>query len=172
MQSYIARLLPLWLGLSSCQVDTADLEQFLQSGKPSPLNPQTDPVSPLDAAVVTESPGLSSRDPFSPVKAPVAATSRVIISPGNQHAREPLEAYPLNTLRWVGTLRQNDRVWALIQTHEGTVHRVQTGSYLGENSGQLVGIDTSRLAIREIEYSAAGDQHEYIKYIDAKQDAE
>ncbi|MBM3203617.1 pilus assembly protein PilP [Candidatus Woesearchaeota archaeon] len=167
MKRYAPWILPVCLGLSSCQVDTAELDRFLTPARPPHLEPSTDPVASPDSSFPTAPLRTVSRDPFSPVKAPVEPTGAVI-QPRNRRAREPLEAYPLNTLRWVGTLRRHDRVWALIQTHEGTVHRVQTGAYLGENGGQLVAIETSRLSIREIEWPEQNRPHEYVKYIDAK----
>jgi len=72
------------------------------------------------------------------------------IRPPQRDAREPLEDYPLDTLRMVGTLEQSGTIWALVRDGEGSIHRVKTGNYLGKNYGKIISITEHQVDILEI----------------------
>ena len=64
-------------------------------------------------------------------------------------SREYLEGYPLDSLEMVGTLNQNDKLWALIQTTDGTIQRVGVGNYIGSNYGKINKITESEVSLIE-----------------------
>lgn len=64
--------------------------------------------------------------------------------------REELERFALDSLRMVGTLEQKSELWGLIQTTEGTIHRIQIGNYLGTNYGKIINILEDRIELTEI----------------------
>ncbi len=66
------------------------------------------------------------------------------------HNREDLEEFELDSLRMVGTLQNNDEMWGIVKDNAGTVHRVQTGHYLGRNYGKILNIQEDRIDLREI----------------------
>jgi type IV pilus assembly protein PilP len=70
--------------------------------------------------------------------------------------REPLESYPLETLRMVGTLFQGKRVHALVQADK-TLHQVKVGNYLGQNFGVVTKISEAEVALKELIQDAGGD---------------
>jgi len=72
------------------------------------------------------------------------------IRPPERDTREPLEEYPLDTLRMVGTLEQSSTIWALIKDAEGSIHRVKTGNYMGKNYGKILSITEHQVEILEI----------------------
>jgi type IV pilus assembly protein PilP len=64
--------------------------------------------------------------------------------------KEVLESYPLESLAMVGSLQQNDMIYALIKSPEGTLHRVKMGNYLGQNFGKISHISESEVKLQEI----------------------
>lgn len=72
------------------------------------------------------------------------------IRPPERDTKEPLEEYPLDVLRMVGTLEQSTTMWALIKDGEGSIHRVKTGNYMGKNYGKILSINEHKVEILEI----------------------
>jgi len=63
-------------------------------------------------------------------------------SPDEDRLKEPLEEYPLDALRMVGTLSQKDKPWVIVKTSEGNVLLATVGNYMGENNGIIKRIST------------------------------
>ena len=73
-------------------------------------------------------------DPFKPRKIePTKGGSK--LAPDLARRREPLEAFPLESLTMVGTLEKNKAMYALVRTPEKDVYQVRAGNYLGQNFG-------------------------------------
>jgi type IV pilus assembly protein PilP len=97
-------------------------------------------------------------DPFNPKK----------LEPSKQHPggggtqpdlnrrREPLEAYPLESLKMVGTLIQSKKVHALIQADKA-LHQVKVGNYLGQNFGVITKITETEVTLKELVQDSSGD---------------
>ena len=49
-----------------------------------------------------------------------------------------------------GTLDRKGEMWALVQTPDGTIHRVKTGNYLGQNDGRITAIEEERVNLVEL----------------------
>ncbi|GBE10474.1 Pilus assembly protein, PilP [bacterium BMS3Abin12] len=94
------------------------------------------------------------RDPFSPSRLGGASKVKVNgnskLRPNAKRPRGPLEAFPLDTLRMVGTLDKGGRVWALVRAPDGTIYPVHDGDYMGRNYGKVVKITEGRLGLVEI----------------------
>jgi type IV pilus assembly protein PilP len=61
-------------------------------------------------------------------------------APDKTRRKEPLEFFPMDSLKMVGILEQKGEVWGLIQDPDGTIHRVQAGNHAGETYGEIVRI--------------------------------
>ena len=72
------------------------------------------------------------------------------ISPDLNRVPEYLESFPLDTLRMVGTMSQNEELWALVKTPDNTIQRVAGGSYLGQNNGRIIDISSGGIELVEI----------------------
>lgn len=93
------------------------------------------------------------RDPFAPAPFAQSAPSAPVaggVRPDVNRSKEPLEDFPLDTLRMVGTLERNQDRWGLVQAKDGTVHRVKTGNYAGQNYGKIVAISEQQIDLTEI----------------------
>ena len=100
-------------------------------------------------------------DPYSPTKLAVAlakaqANSSNGLKPDLERRREPLESYPLDSLKMVGTLQKAGLSYALIHVDK-TVFRAKIGNYVGQNLGMITSITETEVDIKEIVQDAAGD---------------
>jgi type IV pilus assembly protein PilP len=100
-------------------------------------------------------------DPFGPAKILLATKGQGQgggggLKPDLNRPKEPLEAYPLETLRMVGTLEQGKQTFGLIKADAG-LYRVRIGNYLGQNFGVITKISDSEITLRELIQDAGGD---------------
>ncbi len=78
------------------------------------------------------------------------------IKPDLDRRKEPLESYPLESLRMVGTLMQGKMVHALIQADKN-LHRVKIGNYMGQNFGIITDINETEVKLKELVPDSLGD---------------
>lgn len=81
--------------------------------------------------------------------------------PDPERRREPLEAYPLESLKMVGTLMRGKTAHAIIQADKA-LHQVKVGNYMGQNYGIITGISESEASLKELVEDANGDWTERI----------
>lgn len=140
------------LGLSACAQDNSDLYSFIEETKSKHLGS----VQPLPTFEPYKNFAYSAaelRDPFEPTfeaEAGQAATSSSGLRPNENRPKEPLENYPLDTLRMVGNLVQHENTWGLIKDPNNVVHRIQAGNYAGQNEGQVIAVTEKQIDIVEI----------------------
>jgi type IV pilus assembly protein PilP len=99
-------------------------------------------------------------DPFGPTKIVLATKEKQASSSGMQpdldRPKEPLEAYPLESLKMVGTLSQKKQTFAVVKADAG-LYRVRPGNYLGQNYGVITRITDSEITLRELVQDSGGD---------------
>jgi type IV pilus assembly protein PilP len=105
--------------------------------------------------------GKNEIDPYSPAKlsaalAKLQANSNSAIKPDLERRKEPLEAYPLDALKMVGTLEKPGLSYALIQVDK-SVFQVKVGNYIGQNFGMITKITDTEVELKEIVRDAAGE---------------
>jgi type IV pilus assembly protein PilP len=81
------------------------------------------------------------------------------IKPDLERRKEPLEAYPLESLKMVGTLMKGKMVHALVQADK-TLHQVKIGNYMGQNFGIITDINDSEVKLKELVPDSLGDYAE------------
>ena len=91
----------------------------------------------------------SLRSPFV-AGMPASASASTGIRPDQNRPREFLQQFSLDTLKMVGTLRLGGRIYGLVQTRDGLVHRVLPGNHLGQADGRITGIEDGRISLTEI----------------------
>ncbi|TNF97660.1 MAG: pilus assembly protein PilP [Gammaproteobacteria bacterium] len=141
--------------LFGCTSDTSDLQRFVDDTMRS-QKPNVEPLPEFKAFPVYKYEAGDLRDPFaeSAYKEQLE-TADIPIAPGGlrppvDKQKEPLEEYPLDTLRMVGSIEQTGTMWALIKDGEGSIHRVKTGNYIGRNYGKIISITEHQVDLREI----------------------
>jgi type IV pilus assembly protein PilP len=144
------------LVVAGCSSEIDELKQFVRdSDKGIPRR-----VEPLPAVKPFEPfayEGFDLPDPFKPRKlsAPKEGTGGGI-APDLNRRKEPLEAFPLEQLKMVGTLSQNKEVYALVRADK-TLYRVKKGNYMGQNFGLITDVTESEIKLKEIVQDSAGD---------------
>jgi len=82
------------------------------------------------------------------------------ISPDFNRRKEELEGYSLDSIRMVGILEQFGVTWGLVKTKEGTIHRVRSGNYMGQNHGRIIQITEDKIDLTEIVQDGTGGYSE------------
>jgi type IV pilus assembly protein PilP len=148
----------------------ADLKQFVNesgremTGRIEPL-PAMKPYEPF-AYVAFDLP-----DPFKPRKI-TPAKSGGGLQPDLNRRKEPLEAYPLENLKMVGTLNRGRNFFALIKTPDNTLARIRNGNYLGQNFGHVLEVTESQVKLKEVVQDTAGDWSERISTLQLQDEQE
>lgn len=151
---YALTLSMLLLAVSGCSEGTSDLEAWAADVKAKPqqgVEPlpevipyktfaynKTDKRDPFDASIFRPQVGQTSPKHFSN------------ITPDSRRVPEYLESFPLDTLRMVGTMQQDNQTWALIKTPDNTIQRVLSGNYLGQNNGKIIAVSDDEVELAEI----------------------
>lgn len=148
------------LALAACSGEEhGDLRQWVkeQDNMPRPRIEPLPEVKPFEVfAYEADKEGLV--DPFRPRKIePPRQTAAGGLQPDLKRRKEPLEAYPLENLKMVGTLAQNREVFALIRTPDNNLFRVRRGNYLGQNFGLIVEVTEGDVKLKEIVQDSGGD---------------
>ena len=100
-------------------------------------------------------------DPFDPGKVAnalraLSAKSTSGLAPDVSRRRQPLEAYPLDTITMVGTLQRPNLRYALLRA-DNIVYQIKVGNYIGQNFGIVTRIDENEVALKEVVQDAAGE---------------
>ncbi|NEX61464.1 pilus assembly protein PilP [Noviherbaspirillum galbum] len=100
-------------------------------------------------------------DPFNAMKLSVALARAQANMPGKlkpdlDRRKEPLEAFPLDSIRMVGTLQKPGLSYALLQIDK-SVYQVKVGNYIGQNFGMVTRISESEVEVKEIVRDASGE---------------
>jgi len=105
--------------------------------------------------------GKEELDPFNPAKlsaalAKMQANAGGGIKPDLERRKEPLESFPLDSIKMVGTLEKPGLSYALLQVDK-TVFQAKVGNYIGQNFGMITKITDSEVELTEIVRDAAGE---------------
>jgi type IV pilus assembly protein PilP len=137
--------------------DNQDLRQWMSEagkdikGKIPPL-PEVKPYEPVayDAGNLL--------DPFKPAKIGPEQKKSVGggVQPDMDRPREPLEAYPLESLKYVGVMTKKNVSYAIIQV-DSALYQVRVGNYMGQNFGVITKVAESEVTLKELTQDSAGD---------------
>jgi type IV pilus assembly protein PilP len=105
--------------------------------------PEVRPYETFDYAA------FNQRSPFEP-GLPESANNPNSVRPDASRPREFLEQFSLDTLRMVGTVKLQGRLYGLVQTRDGLVHRVLPGNHIGQSDGRIAAIEEARISLTEI----------------------
>jgi len=132
--------------LSACSSKDDELEQFISDTRKQPGGR----VEPLPELKPYESYAYESANLRSPFMPGGSGGSGPGMRPDSRRNKEFLEQFSLDTLRMVGTLRLADRMYGLVKTKDGLVHRVLPGNYMGQSDGPVTQVTPSNINVVEI----------------------
>ena len=93
------------------------------------------------------------RDPFTavePERDGKGFNNSGITPPDVNRNKEPLEEFPLDALRMVGTVTTGGRQYAMVKAPDGVIHRIQVKDHMGQNYGQITAISEAEVTLSEI----------------------
>lgn len=142
----------------------SDLRQWLTE-KRATARPS---IVPLDEpSVFSPQPYLAAQgvEPFNVLKltnvlsresATQNASQMALLDAEKNRRKEDLEAYPLDTMAMVGSLRKSGGDTALLRVNQ-LIYQVRVGNYLGQNYGRIEQITENGIKLREIIQDPSGD---------------
>jgi type IV pilus assembly protein PilP len=124
-----------------------DLDQFMKNA----ANDMSKSVEPLPEVLpyipLQYNADGTLSDPF---KARKATSKSGSLQPNTNRPKEALESFPLESLKYVGSMSKNKLTYALIRTPDNTIQQVKLGNYLGPNFGLITAINENAIDIKEI----------------------
>jgi len=145
--------------LSGCSSSMTDLEEEVKEIK-AKQNPYVDPLPTFEPVESFFYEADKLRDPFEPIldkkvqlggSVKVTNANRSCPQPDQFRSRQELERLPLDSLVMVGTLQDDqDNLWGLVSSREGTVYRVKEGDYIGEYFGKIISITEQSIELEEM----------------------
>ena len=153
------------LALAGCGAEQEELQQWMEQQRrevkpnvetispPKKFDPQpyaaADGVEPFSQQKLTVALRRETRQPNSPLMAEI------------NRRKEPLEAYPLDSMTMVGSVMKRGRQYALLKV-DNLLYQVKLSDYLGQNFGKITKITETEITLREIVQDAAGEWIERI----------
>ena len=146
--------------LSACGGENEELQAWMERQRRE-VKPN---VSPLSAPKKFEAQPYKSAqavDPFSPQKLSVALKLEArqpnsLLGAELSRRKEPLEAYPLDSMTMVGSVAKGGTPFALLRV-DNLLYQVKPGDYIGQNYGLIKKITETQIVLREIVQDAAGE---------------
>jgi type IV pilus assembly protein PilP len=146
--------------LAGCAADQDELQQWMEQQKRE-VKPNVEPLSPPKKFNPQPYAALGAVEPFSTQKLTVALKQEArqpnsLLAAEINRRKEPLEAYPVDSMAMVGSVTRNGRQYALLKV-DNLLYQVKAGDYLGQNYGRITRISETEISLREIVQDAAGE---------------
>ncbi|MBL8491577.1 MAG: pilus assembly protein PilP [Rhodocyclaceae bacterium] len=143
--------------LSACGGEEhQDLKMWMKESTKD-LRGRVPPLPEIKAFPAVSYEAMDLVDPFKPQKIePEKKGSGGGIKPDLDRRKEPLEAFPLESLKMVGVLQRDKMIHAVVLAGKA-VHQVKIGNYMGQNFGIITNITESDIQLRELVQDAVGD---------------
>lgn len=126
------------------------------------LRGRVDPLPQVKSYEPVPYKGESMLDPFVPGRIVVSQASGAAagagggVQPDLNRPKEPLEAFPLEAIKMVGTLSQSRDMFALVKAG-ANLFRVRKGNYMGQNFGVITAIEDNQISLKEVVQDSGGD---------------
>jgi len=134
--------------LAGCGNDGGDdLDQYMRDATKD-VKPKIKPLPEVKpySALQYNADGILT-DPF---RARKAASKNGGLQPNLNRPKEPMEAYPLESVKYVGMLSKSKLTYALLKAPDSSVQQVKVGNYVGQNYGRVTKITDSEVVLDEI----------------------
>jgi type IV pilus assembly protein PilP len=135
-------------GLSGCSFEEGDdLDQYMRDATKD-IKPRVKPLPEVQPYMALQYNADGTLvDPF---RARKAVNKTSVLQPNLNRPKEPMEAYPLESLKYVGMLSKSKLTYALLKTPDETIQQVKLGNYVGQNFGKVTQITDGEVLLTEI----------------------
>lgn len=124
------------------------------------LKPQVQSLPPAETFQSFKYEAGDRLDPFDLKKLAAGFAGALLAGSGLQpdmaRPREPLENYPLEGLKMVGSMRRSAQVLALVEVDK-VIYQVRPGSHLGQNYGKVIAIGDDVITLEEMVQDTNGN---------------
>jgi type IV pilus assembly protein PilP len=146
--------------LSGCGANQEELQQWMEQQRRE-VKPSIQPLSPPKKFDPQPYLVADAVEPFSSQKLSVAIKQEVrqpnsLLASELNRRKEPLEAYPLDSMQMVGSVNKQGQPVALLRV-DNLLYQVKIADHLGQNYGKIVKISETDVVLREIVQDAAGE---------------
>jgi type IV pilus assembly protein PilP len=146
--------------LQGCVDDQDELQQWMEQQKRE-VKPSVEPLSAPKKFIPQAYVAINGVEPFSTQKLTVALKQEArqpnsLLASEVNRRKEPLEAYPIDSMSMVGSVVRGGHPYALLRV-DNLLYQVKPGDYLGQNYGKITKISETDVAFREIVQDAAGE---------------
>ena len=157
----VALMIPLVLAACGAEEHT-DIKQWMKDASKD-IRGRVPPLPEIKPFPVVSYDAGDLLDPFRPSK--IEGEKKAgggSIKVDLERRKEELEKYPLESLRFVGLLRNDKMLYATVAA-DRKLFRVKIGNYMGQNNGMITAIQTSpelddgKLVLREQVQDAGGN---------------
>lgn len=161
------RLLLCVLLLAGCAAEEhQDLKAWMRESSRD-LKGNVPPLPELKPFPIVSYGGSNLEDPFRPSKiVPEKSSAAGGKTPDFDRAKEPLESYPLESLKLVGTMMpgtgNTKTPYALIKSSDGLNYAV-VGNHLGQNFGVVTAITATEVKIKETVKDPTGQTADWVE---------
>lgn len=157
---HAAALLTLAALLAGCGADDTELNAWMQQQK-NEVRPSVQPLQPPKRFNPQAYNGGDAVEPFSTQKLSVALKQEArqpssLLATELNRRKEPLEAFPLDSMSMVGSVSRQGAPYALLRV-DNLLYQVKAGDYLGQNYGRITRITETEVTLREIVQDASGE---------------
>lgn len=146
--------------LAGCSAGQDELQDWMAQQRRE-VQPTVQPISPPKRFDPQPYVASAEVDPFSAQKLTVAIKQEArqpnsVLAAELDRRKEPLEAFPLDSMAMVGSVVRGGRTFALLRV-DNLLYQVKAGDYLGQNYGKVTRITETSVTVREIVQDAAGE---------------
>lgn len=146
--------------LAGCSAEHEELQQWMDQQRRE-VKPNVPPLQPPKKFNPEPYTMAQAVEPFSNQKLTVALKQEArqpnsLLSAELNRRKEPLEAYPLDSMVMVGSVTKQGQPFALLRV-DNLLYQVKVGDHLGQNYGRITKIAETEIALREIVQDAAGE---------------
>ncbi|MCL2162649.1 MAG: pilus assembly protein PilP [Betaproteobacteria bacterium] len=137
--------------MAGCANDQEDIQKWM-NGQAADMRGAVKPLPEVRIFPVVDYLAVNDLEPFNAARIePTKPEKRRVDDPrlDPDRQREPLEAYPLETLRMVGVLGKGKSINALIQADKA-LYQVRIGNFMGRNYGKVIVINQDSLELQEL----------------------
>ncbi|WP_295955691.1 pilus assembly protein PilP [Rhodoferax sp.] len=150
--------------LAGCSISGEDELRQWMTDQRSQVHPRVIPLVEPKKFIPQAYTQEGAVDPFSLQKLTQAlkrdstqsVANTALIAPELARRKEALEAYPVDSMVMVGSLKKAGQPVALVKI-DNLLYQVRVGNYLGLNYGRVMKIDESEITLREIVQDSTGD---------------
>lgn len=156
----LASLVVVGATLAGCSAGIDELQQWMDEQRQQ-TRPTVRPLTPPKTFQPQPYEVLALVDPFSTQKLTVALRREAtqpssLLAAEMKRRREPLEAFPLDSMAMVGSVQRDGRPYALLRV-DNLLYQARVGDYLGQNFGRITKISETEITLREVVQDAAGE---------------